>query len=365
MKIKLFLDSGAYAAWSRKVDLPLKEYIRYLKRNGDAMFAYVNMDTIPGVFGKLRQPGDFDKSATQSYETLQRMLDAGLRPIPVIHQGEQLSWLERHIEEGHDYIGVSATKDPFADHQTWLDQAFSLICDKKGRPRVKVHGFGITTPKLLMTYPFYSVDSTSWLLSPAYGHLIMPRVNLKGEFDFSKLPVRYVTSGVDHDTPSHNKMDFRTVGPLQDEVLTRYIQDNLKCSPEELQHSTDARRRSVIVYMQQLVKHSYPVRFNHHIPNLVRDKGNGKDAKLNVMYVLSWQPAMSRILASCNANTQLISYAEIKDRKEEDVQHYIETGELRTRLVKKRRGSWNDNYYLSIRALGLHRRFDANNDQSV
>ena len=39
---------------------------------------------------------------------------------------------------------------------------------KDGKPKVKVHGFGMTTRELLFRYPWASVDSTSWY-SSRYG----------------------------------------------------------------------------------------------------------------------------------------------------------------------------------------------------
>ena len=35
--------------------------------------------------------------------------------------------------------------------------------------KCKVHGLGITGKKVLQKYPFYSVDSTSWLVFQQYG----------------------------------------------------------------------------------------------------------------------------------------------------------------------------------------------------
>jgi hypothetical protein len=41
----------------------------------------------------------------------------------------------------------------------WLNR----LTDPDGTPKVKVHGFGLTNIQLLFRYPWYSVDSTSWL----------------------------------------------------------------------------------------------------------------------------------------------------------------------------------------------------------
>lgn len=356
-KIKLFLDSGAYTAWTRKLDLPIKPYINFCKRHKDHLFAYVNMDVIPGVFPKKRTAEDYKVSSQKSYENMQRMLDADLRPIPVVHQGEDLNWVNRYIEEGIDYIGISMSKDSFARHKEWLNQIFSIVCDKQGRPRVKVHGFGITTPSVLLHYPFYTVDSTTWLLSPAYGQVIVPAFKLDGSMDFSLNPSHLMVSSVDHTTIGHNDNSYDVVGRERERVVNNYIRDVLKTTIEDLRYDTHIRRRSVVAYYEEMAKAISPVRFTRFYPRYaVPNGGPGTDRTLIVIYVLSWQPAMCNILNSQGANHHLLSYVEVKDRPDKHLIHYIENGEMLTKPVSKRRPSWTDRSYLSSRALALHRR---------
>jgi hypothetical protein len=54
--------------------------------------------------------------------------------------------------------------------QTWLDRVFDkFLTNPDGTPKVKVHGFGLTTPDLLFRYPWYSVDSGTWWRVSRYG----------------------------------------------------------------------------------------------------------------------------------------------------------------------------------------------------
>jgi hypothetical protein len=351
------LDSGAYAAWSRQVDLPIKDYIRFCKRHKGRLFAYVCMDVIPGKFKQARQHQDFIDSARNSYDNMHRMLDAGLRPIPVIHQGEDIDWLHKYIEEGIDYIGISMSKDPFAEHESWLRHVFSEVCDDKGRPRVKLHGFGITTPSILTRYPFYTVDSTGWLLTPAYGHIIIPERNLDGTFNFHKQPSRSVHSSVDHVTKGHNAINYDIVGKHREAAVDRYVAETLGCTQQELRYDSTTRRRAVVKYYELLCKAIHPVRFGEFYPRYMHPEfGPGKDQHLHVIYVLSWQPMMTDALCAEKAHYHLLSYAEIKDRKEVDFIHYIETGKMRTRAVAKRKANWKDPYYRATRFLSMHRR---------
>jgi len=50
---------------------------------------------------------------------------------------------------------------------------------------VKVHGFAMTSHKLMMRYPWYSVDSKSWISFGSYGQIIMPNKK-DGKWNYQK-----------------------------------------------------------------------------------------------------------------------------------------------------------------------------------
>jgi len=56
----------------------------------------------------------------------------------------------------------------------WLDDCFQYICDPDGMPTVKVHGFAVTSLKIMLRYPWYSVDSTSWIMTGRMGKIYLP-----------------------------------------------------------------------------------------------------------------------------------------------------------------------------------------------
>jgi hypothetical protein len=51
----------------------------------------------------------------------------------------------------------------------WLDEVFAHYLTFAGAPIIKVHGFGMTTFELMARYPWYSVDSSSWLMGGRNG----------------------------------------------------------------------------------------------------------------------------------------------------------------------------------------------------
>nr|MCU0734823.1 hypothetical protein [Methylotetracoccus sp.] len=95
---------------------------------------------------------------------------------PVWHVREPEHWLERYLEEGHDYIFIGGM---VPETNSWLlerlDDVFNrVLTDDEGRPRAKYHGFGVTAWSLLFRYPWYSVDSTAYLIRAAYGMVVAP-----------------------------------------------------------------------------------------------------------------------------------------------------------------------------------------------
>lgn len=146
-----FLDSGAFSALSQNEPISVVEYGKFLLKYKDSVDCYANLDVI----------GD----ATATYANQKYLEGLGLKPIPCFHYGEPFSWLKKYVDEGYEYIalgGVAKMRDR-KQRDKWIGTCFTII--PKG---VKIHGFGITSIPLLKKYPFYSVDSTSWLMSGIY-----------------------------------------------------------------------------------------------------------------------------------------------------------------------------------------------------
>ena len=183
----IWLDSGAFSAWNVGREIDLEHYIAYIKANIEHIDYYVNLDVIPGSFGVVPSPAEVEASAEAGWANMLRMEAEGLKPIPVFHMGEQFKWLRRMVEHGCPYIGISPANDRTTDKKRlWLDRVFSEITDKAGLPVVKTHAFGVTAIELLIRYPWYSADSTTWIMAAARGKIVMPRRKANGNWDFSK-----------------------------------------------------------------------------------------------------------------------------------------------------------------------------------
>lgn len=153
------------------------KYAAFLKANMDGIDFYVNVDAI------------FHPEL--SYKALKYLENEhGLKPIPVLHYNTPMKWIARHIEEGYKFIGLGglgqdASKD---DYAMWADKAYDLICSTPDRkPTIKTHGFAMTSWYLIRRYPWWSVDSASWVKSSAYGVIYVPHMR-DGKFTYDEKP---------------------------------------------------------------------------------------------------------------------------------------------------------------------------------
>ena len=162
-KIDLFLDSGAFSAFTQKVVIDIQEYIAFIKEYKDIFSVYANLDVIGDAAGTLKNQRIMEK--------------AGLKPLPCFHYGDDEKYLKTYMEEP-DYIAFGGMVPiANADLAKWLDHLFSkFICGKDGIPTHKIHGFGLTSVPLVLRYPWFSVDSTSWVMTSRMGSVYVPRI---------------------------------------------------------------------------------------------------------------------------------------------------------------------------------------------
>lgn len=371
-KVRLLLDSGAFGAWSRGEELDLKKYIRYCKDNAPYIWTAINLDKIPGSFGRRdNSQEEVEVSAKQSYKNLQTMKDAGVNAVPVFHQGERIAWLEKYLKDGEPYIGLSASKFVRVDEQQrWLDMVFNILCTRGGIPTVRTHGFALTSFPLLTSYPWYTVDSTTWSLTPGYGQIIIPAWE-NGQWNYLAEPTRIAISGVTHKSVSSQMKQFENLGPLKKEVVTRYLEDVVGTDISMARYGTNERRKCMLIYYIHLCEALRDVRFKgarasifgHAHLNLSKREAL-EPFNLILTFATSLNREWSELMTAVGANSRLLSYWEMKGRSNDILQEYVTTG---THGVYERnpiRQDWSETYK-NRRRLALLARIKAYNDMAT
>ena len=176
---KLFIDSGAYTALTRGKEVDVDDYIAYINGISDKVYVFAQLDYIP------KNAQDTTDTAEASWDNYLYMYDRVKEPdklVPIYHQSESLSTLKRMVEhrkpngEYISYIGFGAlagTGVTLPQKKEFFSKCFSVIADSKN-PNVKVHAMGMTSLALLEMFPFYSADSTSWIMQGATGSILTP-----------------------------------------------------------------------------------------------------------------------------------------------------------------------------------------------
>lgn len=192
MQLSMLLDSGAFSAWTKHSSVDLDAYIAFIKEHKDDFEYYVNLDCIPGEWGRKPTREEIEASAAKGYANYEYMLSKGIekdRLIHVFHQHEDWKWLKKMVKE-IPYIGLSPANDSTQpSKKRWLDECMMYTTDDCGYPLVKTHGFAVTGVGFMYRYPWFSVDSLTWRLCAGYGGIFVPAWNMKGEFIYSRTPL--------------------------------------------------------------------------------------------------------------------------------------------------------------------------------
>lgn len=139
----VILDSGAYTELKDptfRVDL--EAYGRFALEHRDLFDLVVNLDDIRGNLKRTRR-------------NQARLEELGLDVLPVYHQGEPWSELERLVK-AYDYIGIGFQR-PIRGARQWLEEVFRRVGG-----RARIHGFGMVRWEVA-GFPFESTDSTTWI----------------------------------------------------------------------------------------------------------------------------------------------------------------------------------------------------------
>lgn len=202
----LFIDSGAYSAYTGQVDaIDVDEYCDYVNSIDDKICLVAQVDTIPGKYGVPKTPQDYidaPEGSWKNYLYMRKRLKSPEKLIPVFHQQEPFSALKRMLDfrdesynPGEDtrkknekgqvwseefgwiwpdritVIGLSPMNDSsIPSREQFLKECYDYIL-KSDYPDAKTHIFGLTAFNSIKKFPCFSADSVSHRLRSAYNKL--------------------------------------------------------------------------------------------------------------------------------------------------------------------------------------------------
>lgn len=230
---QIFLDSGAYSAFTLGASIDLREYCRFINKERSIIEVASNLDMIGA---------GYEKETYDNLKLMEGMITKNDREkrivYPVHHLRDSDYWIEKYLGEGYDYIFLGGmAKQPTSVLRHWLDHMWGkYLTNSDGTPKVRVHGFGLTSDELMLRYPWYSVDSTAWVMASSFGYVMMDIPRLRGG------PKRIRICFSDQAAPKHD------IDGLHYWHLSNYDKENIR------KHLLECEKRSVIVFTPQIRK---------------------------------------------------------------------------------------------------------------
>lgn len=162
----IFVDSGAFSAFTLGSEIRLKDYVNFLHENSDIVRKE------DGIY--LASVLDSIGNAEKTLENQKAMEEMGIRPLPCFHFNEDEKYLKHYIKN-YDYITLGGLAGkPVKTVMPWLDRIWNnYLLDNSGKARLKVHGFGLTSVPIMERYPWHSVDSSSWIQGAIFGKIFI------------------------------------------------------------------------------------------------------------------------------------------------------------------------------------------------
>lgn len=182
-------DSGAFTAWTLGKTIDIDGLVAWahshVERNPS--FLCINLDVIPGKKGETPTDAEQRKAVQESLVNADYLRDAGLKIMEVFHFGEPVEQLGELIERRRpgEVIGIGGLVGRHsAEKNRFCDAAFAYARDRCGWQALPpLHGLGVTpTSSTGGRYPWYSVDSSSWLAPGLYGRHVS-RAGVVGRSD--------------------------------------------------------------------------------------------------------------------------------------------------------------------------------------
>lgn len=175
---EIMLDSGAFTAWSKgtkqSLDSVVASYDGILEKYGDLVrqWWFINLDVIPGSKGSPATPEQMHQAMCESDHNFEKLRARyGERVLPVYHQFEPASRLKDVASQNPNYICISPQNDVAEPLRVKFSKSAHQAL-KQINAITKTHGLATTGMRMMTIVPWFSADSTAWMMSAALGGIL-------------------------------------------------------------------------------------------------------------------------------------------------------------------------------------------------
>ena len=148
--INLLIDSGAFTAYKSGEPIDIDTYIEACKRYESKVWKYIALDVI------------WDNKGTE--ENLNKMVKAGLKPIPVLTADSNIELINDYVNINENVCVAGGT----ICKGDWMKQRYQQAASRGA----KVHGLGFVKFPDVYRLPLYSVDSSAWTVGQVFGNAV-------------------------------------------------------------------------------------------------------------------------------------------------------------------------------------------------
>lgn len=168
-KIGIMMDSGVFSYRTYKAnyikqgkpltELPTEEqfidlYVAYCKQYSHLWDFYVTID--------------LEINAPKILHTHIKLEKLGLRPMPVFHGDDSVDYLKKYADKGYKLIGIGLARSERGQRDK-LRNRFDTIFDEGAKLGLDFHGLALTSGWVMLGWPWWSVDSSSWSRTASLG----------------------------------------------------------------------------------------------------------------------------------------------------------------------------------------------------
>ena len=162
----LILDSGAFTAWTTGKQVDIEAYAKWAianKHKAKKLVA-VNLDVIPGEFGRTSTKEERELGMRQSIKNADYLRSQGLEVMEVFHQDEPLTFLDELLDRSPRNDVSSKSKIE------WQQLVLRHLVKRYGKENLpRCHGLAVTSMAAMKSFPYYSVDSSTWASAMRFG----------------------------------------------------------------------------------------------------------------------------------------------------------------------------------------------------
>lgn len=186
-KNKLFIDCGAYTAFTQGITIDIEDYIKYI----NDIVQYIDIFASLDIINSDKDEKGNDEKTYQNYLYIKDKILDKHKLLPTYHQGDDIKYLYKYLSDRDiDYIALGGLVGSDKKSLTgFFQKCYEVIMEV--RPDIKVHAFGMTSKPLLKSYPFTSADSTAWIMTCANGGIMSPWGVINISKNQSNLPKNY------------------------------------------------------------------------------------------------------------------------------------------------------------------------------